>query len=80
MTLMTGLRHAERLWVGAGSDHTDREVETYTAKIGSTILFQESMGPRDALGRIVLDPVRRLGDVLDPRMRHHPRARQVQRA
>jgi hypothetical protein len=23
------LRHAERLWVGAGSDHTDREVEKY---------------------------------------------------
>src|SRR5215470_11425769 len=23
------LQHGERLWVGAGSDHTDREVETY---------------------------------------------------
>jgi len=27
------LRHAERLWVGAGSDHTDREVEKYGVSV-----------------------------------------------
>ncbi len=27
------LRHAERLWVGAGSDHTDREVEKYSVSV-----------------------------------------------
>ena len=26
-------RHGERLWVGAGSDHTDREVETYGVSV-----------------------------------------------
>lgn len=27
------LRHAERLWVGTGSDHTDREVEKYGVSV-----------------------------------------------
>ena len=27
------LQHGERLWVGAGSDHTDREVETYGVSV-----------------------------------------------
>jgi hypothetical protein len=27
------LRHAQRLWVGAGSDHTDREVEKYGVSV-----------------------------------------------
>jgi len=27
------LRHGERLWVGAGSDHTDREVEKYGVSV-----------------------------------------------
>ena len=27
------LRHSERLWVGAGSDHTDREVEKYGVSV-----------------------------------------------
>lgn len=27
------LRHADRLWVGAGSDHTDREVEKYGVSV-----------------------------------------------
>jgi Protein of unknown function (DUF2848) len=27
------LRHGERLWVGAGSDHTDREVEKYSVSV-----------------------------------------------
>jgi len=27
------LQHAGRLWVGAGSDHTDREVETYSVAV-----------------------------------------------
>lgn len=31
------LRHADRLWVGAGSDHTDREVETYGVAVSKQL-------------------------------------------
>jgi Protein of unknown function (DUF2848) len=31
------LRHAGRLWVGAGSDHTDREVEKYGVTVSKQL-------------------------------------------
>jgi hypothetical protein len=31
------LRHGERLWVGAGSDHTDREVEKYGVAVSKQL-------------------------------------------
>jgi hypothetical protein len=31
------LRHGDRLWVGVGSDHTDRDVETYSVAISKQI-------------------------------------------
>ena len=31
------LRHAERLWVGTGSDHTDREVEKYGVSVSKQL-------------------------------------------
>lgn len=38
------LRHRERLWVGVGSDHTDRKVETYDVTV-SKQMCDKPLGP-----------------------------------